>query len=489
MSARPLRKSEAQEVALHLDLHPKQLTALNTLATEVLYGGAAGGGKSHLMRVAAVLWCAMIPGLQVYLFRRLSDDLTKNHVEGPKGFRMLLAPWISAGFVHLVEGEIRFWNGSKIWLCHCKDEKDRFKYLGAEIHVLMIDELTTFSETIYRFLRSRVRQVGLAVPEELKGRFPRILCGSNPGGVGHHFVKAMFIDGAEPMVLRQMEGKEGGMLRQFIPARLDENPSMTTDDPGYRAKLQGLGSEALVKAMEDGDWNVVAGAFFNEWSTGKHVLTPFRIPPHWLRFTGFDWGSSHPFAVLWCAVSDGGVPGIPAGAIVVYREWYGASGPNVGLKLETPKIAQGIVSREISEKITYRVGDPSCWDSSRGPSIAETMLKHGVIMGRGDNKRVPGAQQVRDRLIGIDGRPMLYVFSICTDLIRTLPALQHNDRDPEDIDTNGDDHLYDALRYACMSRPWVKPAPPQNPFAGVDTMTMEEAWKLARKPAVRDPRI
>ncbi len=142
---------------ISLNLHPKQGVAFTSTATEILYGGAAGGGKSHLMRAAAISWCAAIPGLQVYLFRRLMPDLVKNHMEGPKGFRAMLAPWVDAGFVEIVEGEIRFWNGARIYLCHCKEERDRYKYQGAEIHVLLIDELTHFTDAIYRFLRGRVR--------------------------------------------------------------------------------------------------------------------------------------------------------------------------------------------------------------------------------------------------------------------------------------------------------------------------------------------
>src|SRR5688572_30792182 len=123
--------AEQSRPEINLHLHRQQGKALQSDATEVLYGGAAGGGKSHLMRVAAIIWCAQIAGLQVYLFRRIKDDLVKNHVEGPKGLRALLAPWVQAGLVEIIEEEIRFWNGSKIYLCHCKDEKDRWKYLGA----------------------------------------------------------------------------------------------------------------------------------------------------------------------------------------------------------------------------------------------------------------------------------------------------------------------------------------------------------------------
>lgn len=253
----------AEAAELNFDLHPKQDLAFNSPATEILYGGAAGGGKSHLMRIVAILWCASIPGLQVYLFRRLRDDLIKNHMEGPSGFRNLLAGWVACGFCVIIEDQIRFWNGSKIYLCHCKDEAHRFKYQGAEIHVLIIDELTHFTEKIYRFLRNRVRMVGITLPAQYKGKFPRILCGANPGGIGHQFVKATFIDGVAPLRIYRAANDEGGMLRQYIPAKLEDNPSMADQDPGYENRLNGLGSEALVKAMRDGDWDIIEGAFFD----------------------------------------------------------------------------------------------------------------------------------------------------------------------------------------------------------------------------------
>src|SRR5918994_328985 len=213
--------------SLDLSLHQRQADALETRATEVLYGGAAGGGKSHLIRIAAILWCSQIPGLQVYLFRRIRDDLIKNHMEGPKGFRALLAGWVVCGFVTIVEDEIRFWNGSKIYLCHCKDEKDIYKYQGAEIHVLLIDELTHFTETMYRFLRNRVRMVGITLPAQYAGHFPRILCGANPGNIGHLWVKQTFVLSGVELEIRLCAASDGGMRRQFVPARLEDNPSMS----------------------------------------------------------------------------------------------------------------------------------------------------------------------------------------------------------------------------------------------------------------------
>jgi hypothetical protein len=440
------------------------------------------------MRIAAIVWCASIPGLQVYLFRRIEGDLLKNHMEGPKGFRAILAPWTVAGLCTIVADEIRFWNGSKIWLCHCKDEKDRFKYLGAEIHVLMIDELTTFTEIIYRFLRGRVRQVGIRIPENYKGKFPRILCGSNPGSIGHQWVKRSFIDGASPLDLRQMGDDEGGMLRQYIPARLDDNPSMQQDDPSYRAKLRGLGNKELVKAMEDGDWNVIAGAYFDEWSTDKHVIAPFSIPAHWLRFASMDWGSMRPFSVNWWAISDGNpLPDgkiYPAGAMIQYREWYGASAPNVGIKLTAEELADGIKQREQSEHIAYRVADPACWKVDGGPSIAERMLRRGVVLRQADNNRINGWDQVRARLTGEDAEPMMYFFSTCLDSIRTLPALQHDEDKPEDLDSNSEDHAADSIRYGSMSRPYTKFQP--GPKSPLEMMPPELKAHFERRQRERD---
>lgn len=461
-----------RQAALNLHLHPKQGVALNTPATEVLYGGAAGGGKSHLMRAALILWSAAIPGLQCYLFRRIEGDLTKNHLEGPKGFRSLLAPWTSEKLASIVEGEIRFWNGSKIYLCHCKDEKDRFKYQGAEMHVLAVDELTHFTEVIYRFLRSRNRMAGIELPQRFAGMFPRILCGANPGGIGHGWVRSAFIDPKPALEIWQTDDKEGGMLRQYIPALMSDNPSLAVDDPGYRGRLRGLGSKALVEAMELGNWDIVDGAYFDGWTRDRHVIKPFEIPKYWQRFRAIDWGSAKPFSCGWYAVADGNPVDLPSGeklwlprgALVRYREWYGSNGePNVGLKLYAEDVARGIKEREKGDipagAIMSGVADPSIFAQDGGPSIYERMAAEKVYFNPADNKRLPGWDQVRARLVGIDGKPLLYIFDTCTHLIRTLPIMQHDLSRPEDLDSDGEDHAVDELRYACMSRPIVRERP------------------------------
>lgn len=463
--------SRTAELSLHL--HPKQGVALNTPATEVLYGGAAGGGKSHLMRAALTMWSAAIPGLQCYLFRRIEGDLVKNHLEGPKGFRSILAPWTAAKLASIVEGEIRFWNGSKIYLCHCKDEKDRFKYQGAEMHVLAVDELTHFTEVIYRFLRSRNRMAGIELPPRFAGMFPRILCGANPGGIGHGWVRSAFIDPKPALEIWQTDDKEGGMLRQYIPALMSDNPSLAVDDPGYRGRLRGLGSKALVEAMELGNWDIVDGAYFDCWNAAKHVIRPFEIPRHWQRFRSFDWGGAKPFSTGWWAVADGEAVRtldgeerfFPRGALIRYREWYGSNGePNVGLKMRNEDIAAGILEREKGDLATggkmFGVADPSIFKQEGGPAIAEAMALKGCYFSRADNNRQAGWSQLRSRLVGFDDKPMLYVFDTCRDFIRTVPVLQHDLHKPEDVDSDGEDHVADDTRYACMSRPIVKEKPP-----------------------------
>lgn len=470
----------------------KQSSALRSQATEILYGGAAFGGKSFFIRVLACILCGFIPGLQVYLFRRLHDDLIKNHMEGPKSFVVLLAPFVAAGLVRIVESEIRFWNGAKIYLCHCQHEKDVAKYQGAEIHVLLIDELTHFTETIYRFLRNRVRAVGLQMPQssidaflakfgvDLRAKIPLILCGSNPGSVGHQWVKATFIDGAKPFEIRRMSKTEGGMLRQYVPAKMEDNPDGMADDPGYESRLEGLGSKELVKAYRHGDWNIIAGAFFDNISEEKHKLPSFTPPAHWTRYRSLDWGSAKPFSVgWWCIVeggewvrfSDGRERMLPQGAIVRYREWYGCAKdedgrdkPDVGLRLSSEAVGRGIKEREAGEKIDEQlsVADPALWKEDGGPSHAERML--GCYPGKldgprfrpADNTRTVGWQQMYSRLDWEDmddGQPMLFVTADCQAWWRTVPALQHDEAKPEDVDSRMEDHAGDDTRYACMARP------------------------------------
>lgn len=460
-------------------LHPKQLYALQSEATEILYGGAAGGGKSHLMRTTAVAGCTGIAGLQVYLFRRLSDDLYKNHMEGAGGFFAMLKDAMAAGHVKYNDAKryISFWNGSKIWLCHCQHEKDMYKYQGAEIHMLLIDELTHFTEKVYRYLRGRCRLGELKVSEYWKPRLPAILAGTNPGGVGHNWVKRTFVNSAPWYKIHRATKEEGGKLRQYIPALLTDNPSMAANDPDYADTLSGLGDPALVKAMLEGDWDIVAGGALDDvWS--KRCIKPrFKVPQGWRIDRAFDWGSTHPFSVGWWAEADGTEAELPngdkfcppSGSLIRIAEWYGAKAgqTNVGLKLAPGEIAEGISEHEESLKqggwisVPVRPGpaDNQISDvrESDTPTIETKMADKGIRWTTSDKSpgsRKIGLDLVRSRLKEAKKDhpedPALYFMDNCLSAIATLPVLPRDEKKPDDVDTQAEDHIYDEVRYRVL---------------------------------------
>jgi hypothetical protein len=297
-----------------------------------------------------------------------------------------------------------------------------------------------------------------------KGVPTQLLLTGNPGGPGQGWIKDRYIDPA-PMGMRVLErALPNGSVHKyvFIPSRLQNNLVLLRNDPEYINRLYLVGSPQLVRAWLEGDWSAIEGAFFPEFSIVHHVVAPETLPAHWTRFRAMDWGSARPFSVGWYAVSEGDSTRFPRGSIIKYREWYGSTGqPNVGLKLTAEEVAAGIVEREENGECKYGVIDPSAYTADGGPSIAERMAKHGAMFYRADNKRtaavgaVGGWDQLRARLKGEDGKPMIYFFSTCKDTIRTLPMLQHDRVKPEDVDTDGEDHAADETRYACMSRPYM----------------------------------
>jgi hypothetical protein len=464
---------------LDLHLHPKQMVARQSEATEILFGGAAGGGKSHLLRVASIYWCTLIPGLNAFLFRRISEDLWKNHMTGAGSYYELLAPWIDAKLVKISKSPptIEFlFNGSKIHLCHCQYEDDRMKYLGAEIHLLLMDELTTFTSVIFKFLRSRVRLGGLRIPEPYRKMFPRILCGSNPGGIGHNWVREAFITPVVPLEIRETEREEGGLKRQFIPSLLEDNPTMAENDPDYEMRLEGLGSEHWVKALRYGLWDIVAGGMFDDvWDESKHVVRPFVPPLGWTINRTFDYGSSAPFSVCWWAESngevvvrpDGSQVHLPKGSVVLIAEWYGWNGePNQGSRMLMKDVAKGIREKEermLESKFIERMVDSGPADSSiytveDGKCIADEMGLEGISWtpaNKSPGSRIAGWEKMRRMLNAAKQHPMeepgLLIFNTCRHFIRTIPVLPRDPKNEDDVDTNAEDHIGDATRYRLVS--------------------------------------
>ena len=423
--------------------------------------------------MAAIAWSAAIPGLQTYIFRRTFDDLYKNHMEGPTSFPELLSEWVNSKAVSINDSKhtIKFWNKSKIFLCHCQHEKNVLGYKGAEIHVLMIDELTQFTSFMYRFLRGRCRLGNLQLPPQYKGLFPRTLNGSNPGDIGHNWVKQDFVDFAPEGEIKQAEKKEGGMRRQFIRALLEDNPTQTENDPDYEDRLEGLGDPSLVRAMRLGDWDIVAGGMFDDlWRRDKHVIDPFVIPDSWTVDRSFDWGSSKPYSVGWWAESDGTTAPngrtYPRGTLFRINEMYGWNGrANEGCKALAVDIADEIKAREAEMKLKVKAGpaDSSIFDAENGVCIADDMAKKGVAWTAADKSpgsRKIGWERVRKYLKASLQHPMeepgLFVFNNCLQFIRTVPTLPRDKNKSDDVDTDAEDHVGDEVRYRLMTprRQW-----------------------------------
>jgi hypothetical protein len=348
-------------------------------------------------------------------------------------------------------------NRSRITLAYLDRDQDADLYQGHSYTRVYVEEIGNFaSPTPIMKLHATLRS-GAGVPVGFRAT-------GNPGGPGHQWVRARYIDPA-PLGWKVIRDPETGLERIYIPSRVADNKYLGAD---YVQRLKASGSPELVRAWLEGDWSVVSGAFFPEFSMARHVIAPRDLPEHWPRFRSFDWGSAKPFSVGWWAVSDGSIPGIARGCIVRYREWYGmqTGQPNVGLRMTAEAIAAGILTREAGDpKPMLGVADPAIFTEDGGPSIAMRMSGAGVIFRAADNKRVPGRgamggwDLVRQRLIGdLDDMPMMLMFSTSRDLIRTLPALQHDAARAEDVDTDNEDHAADECRYACASRPWIRDA-------------------------------
>ena len=450
-----------------------QMHLLTCPVFEVFFGGARGGGKtdgvlgdwiSH-----AGKYGKHANGLMV---RRQRTELTDTVRRSQEIYGLLGWQWREQDHVWISP------DGARLRMAYLERDADAMGYQGHGYTRIYVEEIGNFPSPapIMRLMAALRSAHGVPVGFRATG---------NPGGPGHQWVKARYIDPA-PLGYSVIKDAHTGLERVYIPSRLADNRLLTEADPDYRARLQGSGSAELVRAWLEGDWDVVAGAFFPEFSRELHVIQPFNIPEHWTRFRAGDWGSARPFSIGWYAVSDGDDTPYPRGALIRYREWYGCASPNVGLRMPAEEVADGIALREAGEKIQYGALDPAAFASDGGPSIAERMLlgRSRVLWDRADNKRtgtlgaMGGWDQVRARLKGVlDDKPMLYIFSTCTHLIRTLPVMQHDDTRPEDMDTEGEDHAVDELRYACMSRPYVKDAPDQPLPRWPTAMTINDMIK------------
>lgn len=431
--------------------NPKQIEFFKAEAKHIGYGGARGGGKSWSMRRKFVMLAMRYSGLKLLLLRRTMPELRNNHI-------IPLRAELE-GYARYIQDERAFLfpNGSRLSLGYCDNDGDMNQYQGQEFEVLGFEEATQFKEEWITFISTCLR----TTRTDFK---PRIYYTMNPGGVGHEYIKRIFID-------RNYREKENPEDYVFIQATVYDNRVLMEANPDYIKQLELL-PPARRRAHLDGDWNVYEGQVFEEfrneperWEerTWTHVIAPFEIPDSWTIYRSFDFGYAKPFSCGWWAVDYDGR---------LYRilELYGCvpDEPDTGVKWPPDEIFREIrriedEHRWLRGKRIRGVADPAIWDASHGESIAETAERHRIYFEPGDNKRLPGWMQVHYRLqFDENGIPMLYVFSGCKAFIRTIPLLMYDETRPEDIDTKQEDHVADEVRYLCMANP-MKPAPVHEP--------------------------
>lgn len=471
-------------IPLNIEFWPKQAMAFNTDATEVLFGGATRGGKSHFLRASLVVWCLQIPQLQCTLIRKKYDDILENHVYGKNGFKDILAPLIAAKQATVTQHAVTFANGSRIVFKHCQDERQFESAQGVPSNVLAIDEATQIPERLIKTFRAwctMPEEMKAALPPELKGKFPRIYYFANPIGTSLGYFRRHFVKARPKFSIEAADG----FKRQFIPAFVQDNPSEDTE--AAKGRVMGMHDAATAKALIEGDWDAPLGDFFPEWDENRHVIPDFTPPDHWFRYRTFDWGSADPFCCYWFAISDGDLfeadiwqlrdgayvkehkrLWFPRGAKIIYREWYGCNpeDPSKGLGLRNADIARGIVERSPgAEERNLRTFTDSFPFADRGESegqtIAKTFRDNGCTIERGDTSRVTGWAACRDALIGkvLDLEtqfryPMTYVQESCKFLREYIPALPRHPNEAkrhEDAAESGEaTHSCDSWRIGEM---------------------------------------
>jgi hypothetical protein len=434
---------------------PKQVRFHNSRANEILTGGAAGGGKSMSLRWEAFKWCSRINGLQAYLFRRTFPELEKNHIiPSLAEFPRRECEWN--------EGKKRWTfrkTGAMIHMSHCQHEKDVFALQGAEIHWLGLDESTHFTQFMYEYLLGRVR-CPLPIPEKWRHKIPGAYSASNPGGVSHGFFKTRFVKFAAPFEVKRAPKAEGGMLRQYIPATLADNPKLSLADPQYIHRLEAL-PEPYRTAYLKGDWDIFIGQMF-AFTESRHVIEPIPVPEDAPLYWSFDWGYGKPYhAGYWWVDADG--------RVYLFDEIYGCvpGQPDTGLRHSDDQIAEIVVEREKSlgiwdRKIT-RLCDPTCFNKKpnymgggQGPSTAEVFAKFGINMIPGDAARLGKVKQMHMRLripVDPDELPMMVAYNNCTEFIRTIQLMQADPHNPELYDDRLECHPFDSAAHIAQARP------------------------------------
>ncbi len=449
---------------------------------EVFFGGARGGGKTEAS-IGDWLqhsneWGKASNGLFIRREQQQLDEViarTRTLFE-PLGakFNTQKSTWVMPG-------------GGRLKFRYLDRDSDAEALQGGSYTRLYVEEATNFPsftpiKKLFAILRSAE---GAPCGVRLTG---------NPGGPGHAWVRDRYINPAPQgyVILEDTIEVDGfpTMVKQrvFIPSRLSDNQLLMRNNPEYVANLATSGSASLVRAWLLGDWNTPVGAYFTQFSKARHVIpAKFKslIPPNALRFGSFDWGYAKPFSFGMWVVSDG-TWGLPRGALLRYKEWYGTNGsPNEGLRLDADQVAQGIARVRGSDKLAYISADPSTFKKDGGPSIMETFAANGVLLRRADNSRVSGWNKVREHLNGklndphqaIDSAqpPLLYITDDCEHSIAQLESVPADTDKPDDVDTSAEDHAVDDIRYGVTSRPWIIDMLP--PVVVYERPTLNHLWE------------
>lgn len=441
--------------------NPKQRLFLRSRCKYTGFGGARGGGKSWVARVKALKLALKYPGIKVMIVRRSYPELRNNHILPMQQ----LVPASVARYVD-VHKEMRFYNGSTILFRYCEGEKDMVRYQGLEVDVLFLEEATQFEESVFKMFVACIRGTN--------GYPKRMYLTFNPGGKGHAWVKRLFID-------RAYQKGERAEDYVFIQSFVTDNKALMRMQPEYVEQLEALPPK-LRDAWLHGRWDIFEGQFFEEFQNNPnpqrkntHVIAPFDVPASWQRYRSYDFGYGKPFSCAWWAVDHDGR---------YYRilELYGCTEtPNEGVKWTTERQFEEIarIEREHPYLAGYHingVADPAIFgDGKGGKSTADVAAEYGVYFARGNNDRINGWMQVHYRLaFDAEGRPMMYIFDTCRAFIRTIPLLCYDEHKPEDLDTDGEDHVADETRYFCMLNPLPPPRrKPQKPKA-YDPLDLEE---------------
>ncbi len=415
---------------MEISITERQSAFIAASEEEVLFGGAAGGGKSYGQVIDALLFALKFPGSRQLILRRTFPELDKSII------RTVLSVYPKSIFSYKASRhEGQFVNGSILDFGYCDSENDVFRYQSAEYDVIRFDELTHFTEQMYVYLISRVRGAN-GFPKQIKSS-------TNPGGIGHSWVKRRFIDIGEP-------GKAHGN-KIYIPSKVRDNSFLMKSDPSYIKRLEKL-SKKDREALLHGNWDIFEGQYFTEWNREIHVINPFEIPDHWRRYFAMDYGLDM-LAGYWIAVDT-------SGRAYVYREIYESG-------LIISKAAKKIASMT-KEKIYAYIAPPDLWNRRQdtGKSAAQIFTENGVPVVRANNDRVQGWYNLREWLAPHEdelGKPSadIRIFPNCVNLIRTLPSLTIDKGNPNDVSSTPHEltHAPDAIRYFVAGRPAPTLAP------------------------------